>query len=89
MYDNLYDILEVDKIATTAEIKKAYRHLAFKYHPDVNPDGREIFQKIKYAYEVLSNPKKRWGYDTQKSIEIIEDADKFLEDFFMTLLNKH
>src|SRR2546421_11970776 len=61
-----YKVLDVPKTATEAEIKKAYRRLAMKYHPDRNPDDRdaeESFKEAKEAYEVLSDPHKRAAYD--------------------------
>ncbi|MEZ4792624.1 MAG: J domain-containing protein [Gelidibacter sp.] len=61
-----YKILGVTKTATEAEIKKAYRKLARKYHPDVNPNDKEAEQKFKQineANEVLSNPENRKKYD--------------------------
>ncbi|MCI5149116.1 MAG: J domain-containing protein [Candidatus Electrothrix sp. MAN1_4] len=65
-----YTILGVDKTASTAEIKKAYRKLAVKYHPDKNPDNKEAeakFKEISEAYAVLSDEKKRQEYDTYGS----------------------
>ena len=61
-----YEVLGVSKTATPDEIKKAYRKLAIKYHPDRNPDNKEAEEKFKEAaeaYEVLSNEEKRQKYD--------------------------
>lgn len=61
-----YKVLGVDRTATADEIKKAYRKLARKYHPDVNPNNKEAetkFQQINEANEVLSDPEKRKKYD--------------------------
>ena len=59
---NLYEILGVAKDASDDDIKKAFRKLAVKYHPDAGGDA-ETFKKISQAYDVLSDPKKRAEYD--------------------------
>ncbi len=67
MAKTYYDILEVQKSSTADEIKKSYRKLARKYHPDVNPDNAEAeakFKEISEAYAVLSDDEKRKEYDT-------------------------
>lgn len=63
-----YKVLEVDKKASADEIKKSYRTLAMKYHPDKNPGNKEAeekFKEISSAYEVLGDAKKRGEYDTR------------------------
>ncbi len=66
MTRDYYEVLGVNKNATEAEIKKAYRKLALKHHPDVSSDkaeAEERFKEITEAYDVLSNPNKRSTYD--------------------------
>jgi curved DNA-binding protein len=65
-YKDYYKTLEVDKNATEKDIKRAFRRLARKYHPDMNPgdpQSEEHFKEINEAYEVLSDPDKRAKYD--------------------------
>ena len=66
-YKDYYKILEVDKSSSQDDIKKAYRRLAKKYHPDLHPDdnnAQEKFKEINEAYEVLGDEEKKRQYDT-------------------------
>ena len=61
-----YEVLGLDKGATEREIKKAYKRLAMKYHPDRTAGDKELeakFKEVKEAYEILSNAQKRQQYD--------------------------
>ncbi len=84
MAESLYDILSVAKTATDDEIRKAYRKLARKHHPDVNPGdaaAEAAFKKIAAAYEVLSDAKKRAAYDEfgEESLQSGFDPEKARE----------
>src|SRR5262249_15453984 len=63
-----YETLKVDRKASADEIRKSYRRLARKYHPDLNPGDKaaeDRFKKLQEAYDVLSDAKKRQMYDQQ------------------------
>ena len=79
---NLYDELDITKTATQDEIKKAYRKMAVKWHPDKNqgnPEATERFQRISHAYTILSDEKKRSYYDKYGKV----DEDNFDYEEFM------
>lgn len=67
MTKDYYKILEIDKNATSEEIKKSYRKLALKYHPDKNKDNKEFyeekFKNISEAYQILGDPNNKFKYD--------------------------
>lgn len=84
MAESLYDTLGVAKTATSDELRKAYRKLARKHHPDVNPgdaSAEAAFKKISAAYDVLSDDKKRKAYDEfgDASLQSGFDPDKARE----------
>ncbi len=66
MAEDYYKTLGVPRNASEADIQKAYRELARKYHPDMNPDDKSAkkkFQQVQAAFDVLNNPEKREMYD--------------------------
>ena len=65
MGESFYDVLGVNERASQTEIKKAYRQMSLKYHPDKNQDksAEGVFQKINEAYEILGDESKRREYD--------------------------
>ncbi|KAH9503207.1 DnaJ sub B member 6-A [Bulinus truncatus] len=80
-----YEVLGIEKSSTEQEVKKAYRRLALKWHPDKNPDNKDEakkkFQEISEAYDVLSDKQKRDIYDRYGKEGIINGAHRGDEDF--------
>jgi molecular chaperone DnaJ len=80
-----YKILEVEENASDDDIKKSYRTLSKKYHPDMNPDGAEKFKEIAEAYEILGDKTKRAQYNTSKSNPY---AGTPFQDIFNSMFNQ-
>ncbi|CAG8741609.1 15410_t:CDS:2 [Rhizophagus irregularis] len=93
----LYVTLGVQKSSTEEEIKKAYRRLALRFHPDKNPNAADQFKAITHAYEILSDPKKRSVYDKygEMGVNMMDSVAGFLFDpdiegplcFFFTVIS--
>jgi molecular chaperone DnaJ len=80
-----YKILEVEENAGPEQIKKSYRSLSMKYHPDKNPDNEDKFKEIVEAYEVLSDENKRRQYDSRKNNPFgggFQDMDDIFSNMF-------
>ena len=73
--DNFYQVLELPLEATQEQIKKNYRTLAKKYHPDKNPDGEDKFKQIASAYQTLSDPEKKIEYDESISRDLTTNEE--------------
>ncbi|CAG9536146.1 unnamed protein product [Cercopithifilaria johnstoni] len=87
---DFYEVLGVKRDASTAQIKKAFRNLALKYHPDRSndPNAHEKFREIAEAYEILADEQKRreydaggWSYDQQQQHAHDFDFDSFMREF--------
>lgn len=88
--ENLYNILGVSSAATTDEIKKAYRSLAMRHHPDrsAQAGSESRFNTIKTAYELLSDPKKRAEYNQSINNRIIIDPESEARSLWNSLFSR-
>lgn len=93
--NNLYELLKLDKTATTEEIKKSYKKLAMEYHPDKTKNDKdkcEIFKDVSHAYSVLGNEKSRKEYDIFGIVDEnnvnYSDISNIFEQIFKTNKNK-
>lgn len=77
MNNNYYQTLQVFPGSSYDEIKKAYRRLVVRFHPDKNPEGTQRFLDIQVAYEVLSDPEKRRNYDICNGFNIRREEPVF------------
>lgn len=88
---NYYNLLNVSEDATLKEIKKNYRELSFRYHPDKNPDDQyseERYKQITDAYNILSNYEKRKKYDNSKNNSLMNiNQLPFFTSNFERLMN--
>ena len=88
--ENLYNILGVSPTASGEDIKKAYRALAMRYHPDRNthPGAESRFNAINTAYELLSDPKKRTEYNQSINNRIVIDPENEALSLWNSLFNR-
>lgn len=86
--ENPYHILGVSPTATSEEIKKAYRALAMRFHPDRNPGAETRFNAVQSAYELLSDPKRRAEYNQSINNRIILDAEDEARSLWNALFNR-
>lgn len=94
---NYYEVLELNKDCSIEDIKKKFRRLSLKYHPDKNPGKEDLFKKIRDAYEILSDPEKKLKYDNEnkfyenkmKSNDQSEDKKENINDIMKMFFNHY
>lgn len=88
---NFFDVLGVPQDASLAEIKAAYKKLAFQLHPDRNhdPDAAIGFQQVAEAYGVLKDPIKRQEYSREVSLSVTSDPMGYLENVWTNLISSN
>tara|TARA_B110000285_G_C15125429_1_gene619882 strand:+ start:1528 stop:2130 length:603 start_codon:yes stop_codon:yes gene_type:complete len=90
MNSNYYDILEIEMDCTKPEIKKSYRKLSLKYHPDKNDGNDEKFKQLNEAYEVLYDDESRQIYNIKlvfKDVKLNDEDIEILKQYYYKIIN--
>ena len=90
MIKDYYAVLGVDADVSDAALKSAYRRKASQFHPDRNsaPDAAENFRETQEAYDLLSDPDKRHGYDEHRRRSLLDNPLATAEDIWKTYMNR-